>query len=120
MDSKLLTGTVDMLILQVLSRGDSYGYQITQTVLAQSRGQFELKEGSLYPALHRLERQADVESYWIDGEGGRRRKYYRLTPTGRSSLAERRASWSRFTSGIGAVLDGKHRTTGEGGHVVAQ
>ena len=129
MDSKLLTGTVDMLILQVLTHGDSYGYQITQTVLAQSRGQFELKEGSLYPALHRLERQNHVEAYWIDGAGGRRRKYYRLTPSGQSSLAERRESWSRFSAGIDGVLGGSRRTApgfdrgegdrGEGAHVVA-
>jgi len=119
MDSKLLTGTVDMLILQVLTHGDSYGYQITQTVLAQSRGQFELKEGSLYPALHRLERQNHVEAYWIETDGGRRRKYYRLTPAGRSSLAERRESWSRFSAGIDGVLGGSRRS-GEGDHVVAQ
>lgn len=104
MDSRLLWGTVDMLILDVISRGPTYGYLITQTVLEHSRGYFELKEGSLYPALHRLERQGLLDSYWVDTEDSRRRKYYRLTPAGATSLAERRAEWTRFTAGVQGIL----------------
>jgi len=116
MDSRLLSGTVEMLILDVLARGDSYGYQIAQTVLGQSDGCFQLKEGSLYPALHRLERQKLLRSYWInkDGEtgiaeeetsgGGRRRKYYRLTPKGQAALKAKRAEWQRFAAGVSGVL----------------
>jgi PadR family transcriptional regulator, regulatory protein PadR len=108
MDSRLLTGTVDMLILDVLARGDNYGYQIAQTVLSQSREYFELKEGSLYPALHRLERQSLSKAYWIDTDEGRRRKYYRLTPKGRAALHEKRDEWRRFAAGVNGVLGARH------------
>lgn len=104
MDSKLLTGTVEMLILQVLSPRESYGYHITQEVLSRSQGYFELKEGSLYPALHRLERQGFLESFWVEAESGRRRKYYRLTAAGCKVLEERREEWQRFAIGVNGVL----------------
>ena len=108
MNSQLLTGTVDMLILDVLARGDSYGYQIAQTVMGQSAEYFELKEGSLYPALHRLERQAMLKAYWIDTDEGRRRKYYRLTPKGRKALQAKRDEWNRFAAGVNGVLGQRH------------
>ncbi|MBI1785483.1 helix-turn-helix transcriptional regulator, partial [Candidatus Sumerlaeota bacterium] len=79
MDSRFLWGMVDMLILDVVSRGPTYGYAITQTVLDQSRGYFDLKEGSLYPALHRMERQKLLAASWGESDQGRRRKYYKLT-----------------------------------------
>jgi PadR family transcriptional regulator, regulatory protein PadR len=104
MDSRLLTGAVDMLIMDVLARGDSYGYQIAQTVMSQSAEYFELKEGSLYPALHRLERQKLLRAYWIDSDEGRRRKYYKLTPKGRQSLQQKRDEWQRFAAGVNGVL----------------
>jgi len=103
MDTKLLSGTVEMLILEVVSQGPSYGYEITQTVLARSGGLFELKEGSLYPALHRIERQKLLESYWTEHDG-RRRKYYRLTTAGRKALAARRQEWMNFSTGVNGVL----------------
>src|SRR5690349_21710283 len=84
MDSRLLSGTVDTLLLEVISDGETYGYAIAQTVLGRSRGYFEITEGSLYPALHRLERQKLVESFWKDADG-RERKYYKLTPAGRTA-----------------------------------
>jgi len=104
MDSRLLWGTVEMLILDVISRGPSYGYQISQTVLAESRGYFELKEGSLYPALHRLERQRLLSSYWVDTPEGRRRKFYRLTPEGQAALEAKRQEWRIFSAGVVGVL----------------
>ncbi len=104
MDSRLLWGTVDMLILDVVSRGPTYGYQIAQSVLSQSKGYFELKEGSLYPALHRMERQKLLRSYWVDTDEGRRRKFYELTPAGRKALKDRREEWQRFTAGVDGVL----------------
>ena len=132
MDSRLLSGTVEMLILEVLARGDSYGYQIAQTVLGQSDGYFQLKEGSLYPALHRLERQKLLRAYWVapgapgtsfDREGtpedrtatsgggggggtsgGGRRKYYRLTPKGQATLKAKREEWQRFAAGVSGIL----------------
>jgi len=103
MDTKLLNGTVEMLILEVVSQGPSYGYEITQTVLSRSAGHFELKEGSLYPALHRLERQKLLDSYWTEHDG-RRRKYYRLTTAGRKALDARRTEWRSFAAGVNGVL----------------
>jgi transcriptional regulator len=102
-ESKLLSGTVEMLILEVLAPGPNYGYQIVQTVAARSDGSLELKEGSLYPALHRLERQKFLSSYWDEFEG-RRRKYYKLTASGRRILAAKRDEWLQFASGVNGVL----------------
>jgi len=104
MDSRLLWGMVDTLILEVVADGPTYGYQIAQTVTSRSKGYFELKEGSLYPALHRLERQKFLASNWEDTPEGRRRKFYRLTPAGRRGLDERRAEWARFSAGVNGVL----------------
>jgi DNA-binding PadR family transcriptional regulator len=103
MDTRLLTGAVEMLLLDVISRGPSYGYEITQTVLARSEGHFDLKEGSLYPALHRLERQKLLDCYWTE-HGGRRRKYYRLTASGRKAAAARRQEWHAFSGAVNGVL----------------
>lgn len=103
MDTKLLGGTLEMMMLEVLARGDSYGYEIVQTVLSRSGGQLELKEGSLYPALHRLERQNLLGSYWGEYDG-RRRKYYKLTAAGRKALSTRRREWQAFASGVNGVL----------------
>ena len=103
MDIKLLNGTVEMLILEIVSNDPSYGYEIVQTVLSRSGGSFELKEGSLYPALHRLERQKLLGAYWIEVEG-RRRKYYKLTAAGRKTLEARRKEWKAFAAGVNRVL----------------
>ena len=105
MDSRLLSGTVDTLLLEVISAGATYGYSIAQTVLARSRGYFEITEGSLYPALHRLERQKYVESFWKEADG-RERKYYKLTPDGRTALAAKKKEWRQFATGVQGVLGG--------------
>ena len=106
MDSRLLVGTVEMLILEVIGDGPTYGYQIVQTVTGRSKGHFELKEGSLYPALHRLERQKLLSSFWREAEG-RRRKYYRLTAAGRKTLETRKQEWAQFVAGVSGVLGGE-------------
>ena len=105
MDSRLLWGAVEMLILEVVSEGPTYGYEITQTVAGRSHGYFELKEGSLYPALHRMERQKLLASSWQEADG-RRRKYYRLTAAGRKALAEKKQEWTAFATGVNGVLGG--------------
>jgi len=107
MDSKLVGSTVEMLILKVIEQGPSYGYEITQTVSAGSDGYFDLKEGSLYPALHRMERQKLLKSSWRDADG-RRRKYYELTALGRKELATRSKAWAEFASGVQGILGGGH------------
>jgi PadR family transcriptional regulator, regulatory protein PadR len=104
MDSKFLTGSLEMLVLQIAQEGDTYGYEITQQVLKRSEGYFELKEGSLYPALHRMERRGLLESFWEDKKTGRRRKFYRITPQGATTLVEHRKEWKRFVTGVNGVL----------------
>ena len=104
MDSRLLSGTVEMLILQVVTPEATYGYRITQEVLKHSGGCFELKEGSLYPALHRMERNGLLSSHWVQTEEGRRRKYYRITAKGKKALESKRAEWRSFTTGVDGVL----------------
>lgn len=103
MDIKLLNGTVEMMMLDVISAGPTYGYEIVQTVLSRSNGTFELKEGSLYPALHRLERQNLLAADWTEVDG-RRRKYYKLTAAGKKALAARRKEWQAFATGVNGVL----------------
>jgi len=103
MDSKLLAGTLEMLLLEVVSQGPSYGYEIVQTVTARSRGQLGLKEGSLYPALHRLERKKLLSSSWSEVDS-RRRKYYRVTDSGRRILDAKRDEWMQFATGVNGVL----------------
>lgn len=103
MDSKLLSGAVEMLILEVISASSTYGYQITQDVIARSEGYFELTEGSLYPALHRMERQKLLSSDWKEADG-RRRKYYRLTVAGQRTLEKKKEEWQQFARGVHGVL----------------
>jgi PadR family transcriptional regulator, regulatory protein PadR len=103
MDSQFLGSAVEMLVLEVAGQGPTYGYELAQTVGNRSNGYFDLKEGSLYPALHRLERQKLLRSFWREADG-RRRKYYELTEAGRADLAARRRSWLSFTAGVNGVL----------------
>jgi transcriptional regulator len=107
MDSRLLTGTVDTLILEIVGSAPTYGYEIVQTVQERSRGYFEITEGSLYPALHRLERQKLLDSFWKEVEG-RERKYYKLTPAGRSALATKKQEWRKFAAGVNGILGAAH------------
>jgi PadR family transcriptional regulator PadR len=103
MDSLLPGSALEMLVLEVIAQGPSYGYEIAQTVAGRSGGTFEMKEGSLYPALHRLERYKFLKSLWREADG-RRRKYYELTDAGRAELASRKQSWHRFAAAINGVV----------------
>ena len=104
MDSKFLSGSVEMLILQIAHGGPTYGYEIAQQAMRRSDGYFNLKEGSLYPALHRMERRGLLEAFWEDKDAGRRRKFYRITTEGAKSLEQERAEWERFVAGVNGVL----------------
>jgi len=103
MRPEVLKGNVDALLLAAVGDGEAHGYGIVETVRARSEGEFRLAEGTVYPALYRLERQELLESRW-DEVGGRRRRLYRLTPRGRRALAERRDEWSAFSRAMEAVL----------------
>lgn len=85
-NKELMKGSTSILILTLLKSEDMYGYQITQELERRSDSTFEMKEGTLYPMLHALEKEGAVESYWYDTDEGRRRKYYKLTDTGKEML----------------------------------
>ena len=100
----LLQGTLDLLILKTLALGPQHGWGISQRIQQISRDVLQINQGSLYPALHRLERRAWIESDWGTSDNNRRAKYYRLTSLGKKQLAEERASWQRFTLAVERVL----------------
>ena len=101
----LLQGTLDMLILQTLQWGPQHGYAITQMIRSRSSEALRVETGSLYPALHRLEKQGWVRSGWDVTEANQRAKYYRLTAAGKKQLLRERDRWSQLVSAIGGVLD---------------
>lgn len=100
----LLPGTLDLLILQSLAAGQRHGYSIAKRIQQTSEGVLEVEEGSLYPALHRLERRGWVASEWGLSDSNRRAKYYKLTAAGRRSLGTERETWERVSGAIGRVL----------------
>lgn len=101
----MLQGHLDTMLLAVLAAGPAHGYALIDTLRERSEGAFDLPEGTVYPALHRLEHAGLVRSRWSDA-GGRRRRIYELTPTGRPALAARAEGWRVFAAGVDAVLGG--------------
>lgn len=100
--SQLLKGTSELLILSVLEEGERHGYEIAQQI--RERGaSLALGEGSLYPALHRLERRGALVAHWQPGERGPQRRYYRLTDAGRRLLEDSRAEWERYVHEVRKV-----------------
>jgi PadR family transcriptional regulator, regulatory protein PadR len=100
-DKDIIRGHIDTIVLRLLSEQDRYGYEIYKEVLSRSKGKYELKEPSLYSAFRRLENQKYIESYWGEESQGGRRKYYRITETGREYCARSRAEWK----GVKEILD---------------
>jgi PadR family transcriptional regulator len=100
----LLQGTLDMLILQTLQWGPQHGYAIGQTIRARSSDTLKVETGSLYPALHRLERQGWVKAEWDVTDANHRAKFYRLTPAGKKQRLQERDRWAQLVTAIGAVL----------------
>jgi transcriptional regulator len=101
----LLQGTLDMLILKAVSIGPLHGYGILLRIQQISKERLEIQQGSLYPALYRLEHQGLIASEWGESENKRKAKYYRLTPSGRRRLQEETRKWNRMTDIIAAILD---------------
>jgi PadR family transcriptional regulator PadR len=104
---ELLQGTLDMLILQTLQWGPQHGYGISQAIRNRSGEVLQVETGSLYPALHRLERQGWVHSEWKLTESNQRAKYYRITPTGKKQLASDHGRWRQMVEAIGAIMSGE-------------
>lgn len=104
MSSEMLKGHLDAVLLATIGDAALHGYAIIEAIRTRSGGHFDLPEGTIYPALHRLELAGLLSSRWVQPEGGRKRRVYALTDKGRQSLAERRARWQNFASGIDRVL----------------
>ena len=102
--SDILQGTLDLLILRTLASGEMHGWGVSQRLQQISQDVLQVTQGSLYPALYRLEQQGWIESSWGDSDNNRRAKFYRLTKPGRKQLAEETASWERITGAVARVL----------------
>jgi PadR family transcriptional regulator PadR len=104
---ELLQGTLDMLILRTLSWGPQHGYGIGQAIRAGSGEVLQAETGSLYPALHRLEKQKWVRAEWRQSENRQRARYYSLTPSGRKQLAAERFRWKQMSAAIASLMEPK-------------
>lgn len=104
MDSEMLKGHLDAVVLAALEAGPAHGYAIIDAIKTRSRDVFDLPEGTIYPALHRLEHAGLVASTWNTSPRGRRRRVYALTKAGTVALRERRKSWDRFSRAIDTLL----------------
>ena len=102
--SELPQGTLDLLILTIVANEPQHGYAIAQRLRQMSRDVIQVRQGSLYPALHRLEQRKLLAPEWRASETGREAKYYRLTKTGRAALDTEREGWKRLTKAIGIIL----------------
>ena len=100
----ILPGTLEMLVLQVLSDGPRHGYSIVRELAQLSEAVLRVEEGSLYPALHRMERRGLLAAEWGASEANRRAKYYRVTARGRKELESKRAAWARMSGAVEKVL----------------
>src|SRR6185503_17073007 len=101
---ELLQGTLDLLVLQTLQWGPQHGYNIAQAIRASSSDVLQVDTGSLYPALHRLERQKLIAASWKLSENKQRTRVYRLTAAGRRQLASERSKWQRLVDAMGGIL----------------
>lgn len=102
---ELLQGTLDLLILQTLQWGPQHGYAISQSIRGRSGEVLQVETGSLYPALHRLEKQGWVSSQWKQTEANQRAKYYRLTATGKKQLLSERARWKQIVQAVAGIMN---------------
>jgi PadR family transcriptional regulator PadR len=104
-DADLLQGTLDVLILKALARGEKHGYEVTEWIYQMSEESLTVEEGALYPALHRLELRGFLDSKWDLSANNRRAKYYHLTVEGRKRLKESTASWRKTSTAINRILE---------------
>jgi PadR family transcriptional regulator PadR len=100
----LIKGTLDLLILKALSTGEKHGYAVSEWIEGVTEGRLLVEEGTLYPALHRLERRRLVEAEWGLSHNNRRAKYYRLTSIGKKRLAQEAKTWRSYSDAVGKAL----------------
>jgi PadR family transcriptional regulator PadR len=101
----LLQGTLDLLILKVVALGPIHGYGISQRIRQISDEVLQVQQGSLYPALHRLEKRGWIEADWGESDNGRQAKFYRLSAQGRSQLADEERTWNRLSKAVALILE---------------
>jgi PadR family transcriptional regulator, regulatory protein PadR len=111
-DVEMLKGTLDMMILRTLVTGDAHGHTIAKVIERTSEDVLEVEQGSLYPALHRLEDRGWVSSYWGTSENNRKAKFYRLTTAGRKQLVLETSRWRQMIRAIGLVMGEEAATDG--------
>ena len=104
MIGEALKGHLDLLLLAILSDGAAHGYAVIESLRSRSSGTFDLPEGTIYPALHRLESQGLLRSSWSE-DSARRKRIYQLTPKGQQRLARRQEEWKKFSKAINATVE---------------
>jgi DNA-binding PadR family transcriptional regulator len=104
MKRELIKGSIDSLLLCLIGQQPMYGYQIIKELEDRSQGYFRYKEGTLYPALHRLEKAGLLTAQWNSVTGGRQRRYYHITEKGRAILTERRSQWLDFLTAMNCII----------------
>jgi transcriptional regulator len=104
MIGEALKGHLDLLLLAILAEGPAHGYAMIETLRQRSGGTFDLPEGTIYPALHRLEKQNLFRSDWTE-ESGRRKRVYKLTPKGKEALSQRQQEWKTFSQAVNATIE---------------
>jgi PadR family transcriptional regulator, regulatory protein PadR len=102
--SDLLQGTLDMLILEIVALGPVHGYAISQRIRQISKQVLQVQQGSLYPALHRLEKRGWLEAHWGESENGRQAKFYKLSAKGRKQLSAEESNWRRLADAVSLIL----------------
>ena len=105
LSTKSLEGNLETIILALLEKQDSYGYALNEAISEQSKNWINLKEGTLYPLLHRMEKHKWISSYWAKPEGQRKRKYYAITDSGTQLLKEKRQEWETLKEIFSAVVE---------------
>ena len=110
---ELVKGSTSLLMLQLLDERDMYGYELVKELEKRSGNEFTVKEGTLYPALHKLEKQEYIEFYWQEQEKGPARKYYRISKAGKEMLLEKTREWNDFVSVMNKVMGRKKHGTAE-------
>jgi PadR family transcriptional regulator PadR len=108
LDRELKKGSAELLILALVEARPRHGYEMSQLIEQRSGGAIRFKVASLYPLLYRLERRGWIAGHWVEKEGQRRRRYYRLTRSGRKVLAEQRKGWQKFVAAIGRITEASH------------
>ncbi|MGM0885152.1 MAG: PadR family transcriptional regulator [Bacillota bacterium] len=106
--TELVKGSTEVIILSLLSEHDMYGYELAQKIENESEGFLRFREGTLYPALKKLETQGLVESYWRDSNEGPRRKYYKITYTGKKALSDLKKEWNVFQQVMNKIVGVSH------------